>query len=543
MLRAAASDAKTMYEWAVDPKLGGMEPQNVRLLTDANGELVTVAAVAAAVKDVVDVGVDQLILYFAGHGVMIGLNETWLLSEAPENGNEAIDVTACEGYAATGSTRHVVIISDACRVPARNYETSVLRAGSVFPNKRIGNQRVDVFFSCAPAQAALETNTTDARGIFSEILHDALCAVLRDVGGAETKVLEPGDPDDGARYILPEPLGAYLELAVNAQLIDMNLDIDQSPLIKTTGTTRNRRWIARFDQGRGREFSVRGPACDKPAPGSEVVPTVRTITQTANELIDAAFEGRSLRPLLRSARREGAAAFADSVEAMIEVSGRSTRALGQVEVIGAEITRSSGLDVANIIHGPRDSARTAVLELSNGISMALPVLARWRTVVTILDDGTPDVVFRPLFTLDQEEQTRENTVRAIASSAARRGRFSVARNALIASPRNSPIDPTLAIYAAHDHETVDAEASIERLGERVSFSVGDAGLFDLVARVGVPKGPVVPTVPLLIHGWDLPYTREIMTRSYVYSLRRMVRPTLWTAFDADAFSLLTEITT
>ena len=70
-------------------------------------------------KDLVDQGVDQLILYFSGHGLWLKGYEVWLLSDAPETPFAAISVTSCIASARNGSTPHVVIFSDACRVPAR----------------------------------------------------------------------------------------------------------------------------------------------------------------------------------------------------------------------------------------------------------------------------------------------------------------------------------------------------------------------------------------------------------------------------------------
>lgn len=534
-----------MYSWATDPNFGRMFPENVRLLTDADGETVTVAQITRAIREIIDAGVDQLIVYFAGHGVMTGMDEVWLLSEAPENGNEAINVSASARSAWVGATPHVVIISDACRVPSRSYETQALRAGSAFPNILRRNKRVDCFYSCAPAEVALETNTRRSRGIYSEILHDALCAVLRNVGGDEMAVLQSGDPEDGAKYIFPEPLGLYLELAVNVQLVAMNLDIDQSPTICTYGTTRDRRWLARFDNDGVTEHYQRRSADYGNdnfwnIPRGESRSSVRTISQTASDWIRAVNDGRPLTPLLNRAGRHGASALANSVERLI-AAGPEGEVVDRVVVVGAEITRSIGLEEEAGGRSPRFAARSVILELNNGTAMVLPVLAAFRTVVILLDDGTPEVSFRPMYEIKGRGSERANSVRAIASAAARRGRFAVATAALTDNPIAGLSDPTLAVYAAHDHETRDAEGAIARIAEN-SHLQNDVNLFDLAARTGQLPGAVVPSVPMLIHGWDLPHTRTVMARSYVEHLRRAVRSTLWTSFDASAFDLLAEIT-
>jgi len=200
-LRAAASSAKKMYDWAIDPALGGMAADCVRLISDADGAVVTVEQIKTAVRDVIAGGVDQLILYFSGHGMIINNLETWLLSEAPDDGDAAISVTRSAQGARFGVTPHVVIVSDACRTPAQELQTQSVNGASVFPNNptEAPEKRVDVFYATAPGRAALELNTTDSQGIYTEVLHGALI-------GKAPDVLEPGESGDAARYIWSGPL-------------------------------------------------------------------------------------------------------------------------------------------------------------------------------------------------------------------------------------------------------------------------------------------------------------------------------------------------
>ena len=85
--------------------------------------------------------------------------ETWLLSEAPERGNEAISVFQSAQCAESGKTPHVVIISDACRTPARDFDTQRITAVSAFPNRPVGGplKRADIFYACAPGASEVST--------------------------------------------------------------------------------------------------------------------------------------------------------------------------------------------------------------------------------------------------------------------------------------------------------------------------------------------------------------------------------------------------
>ena len=94
----------------------------------------------------------------------------------------------------------------------------------MFPNNptEAPEKRVDVFYATAPGRAALELNTTDSQGIYTEVLHGALI-------GKAPDVLEPGESGDAARYIWSGPLGEYLETAVAERLIALHIDRDQTP--------------------------------------------------------------------------------------------------------------------------------------------------------------------------------------------------------------------------------------------------------------------------------------------------------------------------
>jgi hypothetical protein len=81
-----------MEAWALGQ---GMSRDDVLTVVDSDGGSVTSAAVFSAVQDLVSRGtLDQLVLYFAGHGINNAQNELWLLSGAPENPNEAVNVSA-----------------------------------------------------------------------------------------------------------------------------------------------------------------------------------------------------------------------------------------------------------------------------------------------------------------------------------------------------------------------------------------------------------------------------------------------------------------
>ena len=74
-LQAAVSSAHAVEKWAQ-----GQEFASVNVLTDEAGP-VTIQQIKSAIKAIVEKGtIEQLFVYFSGHGVNIRYGEYWLLS-------------------------------------------------------------------------------------------------------------------------------------------------------------------------------------------------------------------------------------------------------------------------------------------------------------------------------------------------------------------------------------------------------------------------------------------------------------------------------
>jgi hypothetical protein len=86
-LHAAASGAKTVADW-----LENEQHFKVMRFTD-DVQPVRAADIFKSVDYFVGLEtVQQLLVYFAGHGCVVGFGEFWLLSEAPHNPNEAVSL-------------------------------------------------------------------------------------------------------------------------------------------------------------------------------------------------------------------------------------------------------------------------------------------------------------------------------------------------------------------------------------------------------------------------------------------------------------------
>lgn len=113
VLNAAVSGARTVANWL---EAEGFE---VKLLVD-DGKPVRVSEIFDVIEEFVGRGtLDQLVVYFSGHGFLSGYSEHWLLSKAPDNPNEAVSLRESVDLARESAIPNVVFISDACRSHAR----------------------------------------------------------------------------------------------------------------------------------------------------------------------------------------------------------------------------------------------------------------------------------------------------------------------------------------------------------------------------------------------------------------------------------------
>ncbi|HEY9311287.1 caspase family protein [Williamsia sp.] len=554
VLRAAASGARQMHDWAVDPERGGMEPANVRLLTDA-GTKVTSDGVLTAVEELVAAGVDQLIVYFAGHGLLVDMIETWMLSDAPNRGNAAISVGKSIQAAKRGKTPHVVIISDACRTPAHDLDTQSLTPVSAFPNSLgTGSRpRVDVFYASAQGEAAIEINTVAAEGIYTSVLHEALHGRLYDAQGLERDVMVRGNHGDPRWYIYTNPLCVYLEAAVSARLAELDLDMDQSPTFDVQVGV-NKRWLASVDRGDDGPI-LRGIG----ATNLESTVSRRSLSTITADLYRAAVgPPEAFESELVLAESEGAGRFASSIRSLLDpvaTGDAAPPAKGGrrcLRVRGASIRRamSPGGAVATdggVVDFSGSGTHMVTLELDNDTATMLPMVEGQVLEVHVVGRHISAVFFEPDTTTGREQNLRR--IKAIATASAQRRRHpdvldGVDLAALLS--RGRPDDLTLSVYQAyalHSRQDLDRLAELRtRLAEqRNGIEFLDLALLDAESssRPGFGAQLVTP-FPLLTQGWDLIPDDRPALWSRTGQLRGHLLPSLWTVFGSAATDLLFE---
>ena len=144
-----------MAEWA---QAQGMATE---LITDASGP-VDIARIKTAIRALVDAGnIGQLLVYFAGHGVNRLRQEYWLLTDAPDDTQAAVNLAGSVALAATCGIPHVVFVSDACRTAAEGIRAQSITGSEIFPNREGDEHSVDQFFACDLGRPSHEVRDPD----------------------------------------------------------------------------------------------------------------------------------------------------------------------------------------------------------------------------------------------------------------------------------------------------------------------------------------------------------------------------------------------
>jgi len=585
-LKDAVAGAHRMHAWAVQQ---GMVPnQRALLMTDEGGRRITPDNIWDAVNTLISgAGIDQLIIYFAGHGVNINRCEHWLLSDAPTRPNAAVNVSGSVELARYCGVGHVAFISDACRVAPSSIQAQNVRGQDIFPNEGGGDRArpVDQFFACMLGKTAVEISdrtqaATHFRALYTDALHDAL-------QGKVARVLEPSsDPTDRMRYVKPVKLQEYLEAEIPARIMKMQLTgkVNQSP---DAILCAHSNWLARIEVGIGPPSSTAeltaGPL---PAPLQPEEPVARSLapplrqkrTASARSLTDnlvstvAGQSGRAIDHALSGARDSSTGAAArvlDTIERLADPFGpaRFESECG-VKIRGRRILEAFtsfataipvGPDgIALKIEGLERPTTNIVLRFEGGCGTIIPVLQGYVAALTFEGDELADVSYEPSANNWRARSYRDNaaeirTLRAIAASAAQHGRFELneTRGPQIARRMQyaKGIDPTFAVYAAYAYHDLQLLARIQEMAWHLRGDIGvsffDLALLsrELLGQSVSSESRVTPYTPLLAQGWSLLRAHRVRLPAPLADLERNMRHSLWSLYDNDGVDVLRKIMT
>lgn len=269
-LQAVTTGVRAMEKWTLAQ---GMDRELVTVITDEAGP-VEPRQIKQAVKALVDsTTVEQLIIYFAGHGVNIRYGEYWLLSDAPDDTQAAVNVEGSVVLARQCGIPHVVLISDACRTAAEGIQAQNVTGSEVFPNTGAGGpeRAVDLFFACTLGNPALEIKDPVATAnTYRAVYTDALASALI---GQRQELLERVDSGAKAFSVVRlRPLKRHLQAEVVRFLANANVPLSTNQTPDARITSDDDVWIARHDVAP----AVQPPPADAAAPPAPPSPAPAT---------------------------------------------------------------------------------------------------------------------------------------------------------------------------------------------------------------------------------------------------------------------------
>lgn len=567
-LNDAAAGARRMAQWAM------RQGMVATVLTDEDGKRVEVGDVTKAIFDLVAENPQQLLVYFAGHGINIGRSERWLLSGAPVDANAAVNLNASVEVARQGGVEHVVFISDACRTAAEGLQAQSVAGSIIFPNQAgAGAEKaVDQFWATLVGDPSHEIKVaTDAAGRYKALYTEAILDAL---DGKIAGVVEDLPPDGVVR---PWPLKRFLsdDMKNRIKAAGLGLSVIQVPDARITSEPGA--WLSRIPRpAASRRVRTMGP-------GPEAAPAPRTtrnfikvapgapaddLESVAHTLIDSALVGA---PLLDS-HLERIRAHAGPFKAMADEVDLARSPAGTdhfetecgFKIRGARVARASaragapqvlGDELVRMSHVPHPGL-SVLLELDSGHGVVLPAIPGFVGALTMSDGDLVDVAYEPSSQTERWNQFKQGAekiraLRGIAASATKSGVFRLdGDNALRVAQEMQyakGIDPSLAVYAAYAYVDIRRR---ERVRQMSGYMRSDLGfrIFDIamLARELDDKAPaqdaaLLPFFPMLTQGWALLGAYRLKVPGWFGPLERSLSSSVWTLFEPAGVPVLRNV--
>ncbi|MFC7491950.1 MULTISPECIES: hypothetical protein [unclassified Knoellia] len=560
-LPAVAEGLAAMRRWIRDQ---GVPDELVTCLDDSDGGVVDAAAVFAAVKAFADSRtVEQLTLYFCGHGVVNDGSELWLLSGAPDDPSEAVNVAKSVRLAERGSIPHVVLLSDACRSPAASLQFGEVTGSSVFPNPPTpGSRKVDVFYATRVGENAHQVSEEEAdaavaeaakafHAVWSEVVAEAL-------SGAHPQLLEPlGATESEFDVVRPWSLHHALPELLSSRLSELGVAtrVVQSPESRITSDPKAV-WLSQVPRGQG----------GHPGGGGGEPPGDDVAGLPADDVGAPPGDGDIPPPPPRRPRgrrpRPGSGghvpstpvptpppvAIADPTEDQARAAAAQLVAaaaqIGDADVTGVRLSADAPPERTDMAVVRR--TRSAMVVTTGDLALLLPVVGDHRCTVTLDKDVVVDVRWHsPSTSVPGSGQQAAHDLEW-RSAVASRTRFGLhwltdPDDAIDRALAVADEDPSVPVYVAYGLVQEGYRSRVPELLERLRAQSSPVP-YDVALLAEDPSDHDGPAVPTLAEGWSLLGADGIAPTPSLPSRH----PSLWTVFRTGSpealDSLLTHLT-
>ncbi|MBP33144.1 caspase family protein [Methylobacterium sp.] len=546
ILNAAASGAHEMATW-----LAAQGYEVVKPFTDEAGP-VRASDVFDAVSAVIDKGIySRLVIYFAGHGCIDRDSEFWLLSGAPRNSNEAINLIGSAHLARLSGLGNVVFISDACRSPSGDLAMSNVSGYNIFPNTGLVRPKatfVDQFLATQLGSVASEVSTDQRAHLFSGLYTRSFLSAFADTPTDYVRTVE------GSEVVLNRDLQRYLESDLPKRALALRLK--QAPDVQITSPDAT--YLGRVIRtGPARTEAVAQPPLTSQrlsmnAVRSALAGTRLKLDGPSHQLARANGYSETEDDVLKSA------SAADTFDAPTGFVVVGTGVVRVAATLGARatISRASAGGNATFVTVQDADAKDAsiLIEFDDGGGTVVAALRNFVGTVTVADGGVISLSYTPSAGStrglpDKESRGRLEQLRASIAAAARLRTFRVegaeqAERLGKAIRVMKGIDPTLGLYAVYAFEQASRFEDMRSVAELMRSDLGQI-LFD-VAMIGgrgpvktvEPGGIVTPFCPLLTQGWNYLSATNASIPKPAVAASNFLRPALWTTFDSKGVATL-----
>lgn len=546
-----------------------LEEENfeVRLHTDNNSP-VNFGAIRRDVHELVDRNnLDQLLVYFSGHGFRMPYRgEMWLLTDALGDSNEAINLVECYELGRSCGIPNLIFVSDACRSRPDSIRASHITGSNLFPNLDIPQKtNIDTFFAAKPGKAAYEVlvdlSTANYKSIYTESFLNAF------ENPKSGMVMEL---DNGVHVVPNRRLEKFLIEETSRLALEHGVVKNVEP--DADVPSKDEIYI-----GRARKIppplQIEDRYSDAPSGLPSWLSTATTLEAFQLELERMGLEiapptfwsGTSSESLAERLDELQLEARSDdlSLQADIDLYGASSG----IAVYGTNVTdfgmntnfshehvaksSSESADVFGVfLNGA--SAASAIVQFEDGTGTVVAVLDGYVAHVFVDDYGVESVIY------DQGSENSElQDLRTVVAIAAEEGLFRLggqgeerrtyAENLADKVRVMKASDPTLGIYAAYAYSSaglLDDVRSVDRIMKMdLSARIFDLALLSTSSAAtnndqNTMFDEVYAFCPLMRAGWELLRVKGVSLHPIAAESREYLRDSLWTSFEPAGTEIL-----
>lgn len=488
-LPAVCDGIDAFKRWAATQ--GYSEGENLVVLSDVT-DPVTSSAVQEAVRKLLQpLTLRQLMVYFCGHGIHDDGSDIWLLSGAPANSSEAVNVAKSMRLAKRGRVPYVTFVADACRSAATTVQFDEVEGVSIFPNPVAANRSndLDFFAACRIEDVATQVAQPDEPDTFEAVYSRVFAEALE---GDYTELLDPIMDEEGEGGVVrPHRLEEWLPGLVAMRLDELGKGNSVSQVPAADVTQGADRWLSRIPIG--------PKLPDMPRRGGD------------GEADDSLKKLPVLEDPARAAAASAEEALRNTPDVPTVTAPAALRVVGD-EVVGVFSANSRVAFHSNMIevwlHNGRQTS-SVLVRLSDDRCAVVPAY-RGRMAALIMENHLLiDVQYLKLqgsegaqLSQDQQDTSSLSDLRRRVAAETRYGlswQEEIAPRYILEKYQEAVIqDPALAVYLAYGLDDQGRSDLLEILATN-----SEPVPYDVALLAENLSAPHVPSFPLLSRGWGL----------------------------------------